>query len=241
MIFLRVTSLAMGRSGIRMETVNALTRLGNSGFTPVVPCRGSLGASGDLAPLAHMCLPILGEGECFDPEGNIITGSEALELLGIQPVELMAKEGLALINGTQAMTAVISAALLIAENLMTAADAAAAITLEALLGTDAALDPELIGLRPHPGAGISAERIRTHLLGSEIVHSHPSCGKVQDAYSLPLHTPGSRCLQGCPCLHKGSCGKGTQGSNGQSTPHGGRQGGERRQFPRTAHCLVADH
>lgn len=184
MIFLRVTSLAMGRSGIRMETVNALTRLGNSGFVPVVPCRGSLGASGDLAPLAHMCLPILGEGECFDPEGNIIPGSEALEILGIEPVELMAKEGLALINGTQAMTAIISAALLISEKLMTAADAAAAITLEALLGTDAALDPELIGLRPHPGAGISAERIRTHLQGSEIVHSHPSCGKVQDAYSL---------------------------------------------------------
>ncbi len=184
MIFLRVASLARGRSGIRLETVDALVKLGNSGYTPVVPCKGSLGASGDLAPLAHMCLPILGEGQCTDPDGKVVSGAEALERAGIARVELQAKEGLALINGTQVMTAVAATALIKAQRLMKAADAAAAITLEALLGTDAALDPELVGLRPHPGAIVSAARIREHLEGSEIVHSHPSCGKVQDAYSL---------------------------------------------------------
>lgn len=184
MMFLRVVSLARGRSGIRPETVEALVKIANSGFVPVVPSQGSLGASGDLAPLAHMCLPILGEGECIDEDGNILQGAEVLEELSMEPVELQAKEGLALINGTQVMTAVMCSALIKAQNLMEAADAAAAITLEGLLGTDAALDAELIGLRPHPGAGVSAERIRSHLEGSEIVHSHPSCGKVQDAYSL---------------------------------------------------------
>jgi len=131
-----------------------------------------------------MCLPILGEGECIDEDGMIVSGAEALEELGIVPVELQAKEGLALINGTQVMTAVLCTAMLDAERLMEAADATAAITLEALLGTDAALDPELIGLRPHPGALESAELISSHLEDSEIIHSHPSCGKVQDAYSL---------------------------------------------------------
>jgi len=184
MMFLRVASLALGRSGIRLETVNALIKLANSGFTPLVPSQGSLGASGDLAPLSHMCLPILGEGECFDPDGSILQGTEVLRIIGLEPVELQAKEGLALINGTQVMTTLLCSALINAERLMDAADAAAAMTLEALLGTDAALDAELIGLRPHPGAAVSAERIRSHLEGSEIIHSHPSCGKVQDAYSL---------------------------------------------------------
>ncbi len=184
MIFLRVVSLARGRSGARLETVNSLVKLGNSPFMPAVPSQGSLGASGDLAPLAHMCLPILGEGECIDPDGVVVSGAEALEKIGLAPVELQAKEGLALINGTQAMTALMCAAVLDSRRLMDAADATAAITLEALLGTDAALDPELIGLRPHPGAEESAAFIRRHLEGSEIIHSHPSCGKVQDAYSL---------------------------------------------------------
>jgi histidine ammonia-lyase len=184
MIFLRVVSLSWGRSGIRLETVQALVKLGNSGFLPLVPSQGSLGASGDLAPLAHMCLPLLGMGECTDEYGDVHTGEEVLVKLGMAPVELAAKEGLALINGTQAMTSVICLALMHANRLMDAADAAAALTLEALLGTDAALDAELIGLRPHPGASESAAVIRRHLEGSEIVRSHPSCGKVQDAYSL---------------------------------------------------------
>ncbi len=184
MIFLRVASLSRGRSGIRLETVNALVKLGNSPYTPLVPSQGSLGASGDLAPLSHMCLPILGEGECIDEDGIVVSGEEALEQIGMEPIELCAKEGLALINGTQAMTALMCSALLDSQRLMNAADATAAITLEALLGTASALDPELIGLRPHPGALESSELIREHLEGSEILHSHPSCGKVQDAYSL---------------------------------------------------------
>lgn len=184
MMFLRVVSLAMGRSGIRLETMNSLIHLANSGYTPVVPSQGSLGASGDLAPLSHMCLPIIGEGECFDPRGDIVEGGEALSAIGLQPIVLQAKEGLALINGTQAMTSLLCSAVVLSDRLMNAADAAAAITLEALLGTDAALDPELIGLRPHPGAAVSAGLIRDHLEDSEIIHSHPSCGKVQDAYSL---------------------------------------------------------
>ncbi len=184
MIFLRVASLARGRSGIRLETVNALVKLGNSSFTPAVPSQGSLGASGDLAPLSHMCLPILGEGECIDEDGLVVSGAEALEELGLEAIELQAKEGLALINGTQAMTALMSIAVLDSRRLVEAADATAAITLEALLGTDSALDHELIALRPHPGAGKSADLIREHLKGSEIIHSHPSCGRVQDAYSL---------------------------------------------------------
>ncbi len=184
MIFLRVVSLARGRSGIRLETVNALVKLGNSSFMPAVPSQGSLGASGDLAPLSHMCLPILGEGECIDQYGQSFTGAEVLKKIGITAVELEAKEGLALINGTQAMTALLCSAVLDSQRLMDAADATAAITLEALLGTDAALDPELIGLRPHPGALESAVFIGKHLQDSEILHSHPSCGKVQDAYSL---------------------------------------------------------
>ncbi len=184
MMFLRVVSLARGRSGIRLETVQALVRIANSDYIPLVPSQGSLGASGDLAPLAHMCLPILGEGECTDEDGNVLQGDQVLEELSMEPVVLQAKEGLALINGTQVMTAVMCEALLKALNLMEAADSAAAITLEALLGTDAALDGELIGLRPHPGAAVSAAKIRDHLQGSDIVHSHPSCGKVQDAYSL---------------------------------------------------------
>ena len=184
MIFLRIASLARGKSGIRLETVNALVKLGNSSFMPAVPSQGSLGASGDLAPLSHMCLPIIGEGDCVDQDGQFISGAEVLEKIGLLPIELKAKEGLALINGTQAMTALMCSAVLDSQRLMDASDAAAAITLEALLGTDSALDPELIGLRPHPGASESAEFIRKHLEGSEILHSHPSCGKVQDAYSL---------------------------------------------------------
>lgn len=184
MIYLRAASLARGRSGIRPEVVRNLVRLGNGPVYPAVPSQGSLGASGDLAPLAHMCLPLIGEGECITDSGEIITGREALELLGMPAVALAAKEGLALINGTQFMTALLSTTLLEARALMDSADSAAALTLEALLGTDAALDPELIELRPHPGAIESARRIREKLRGSQIIPSHRDCGKVQDAYSL---------------------------------------------------------
>lgn len=184
MIFLRVASLARGRSGVRPFVAEHLVRLGNGPVYPAVPSRGSLGASGDLAPLSHMCLPLIGEGECVTEGGDLVTGSEALEILGLSPVKLAAKEGLALINGTQFMTAVLSTALLEARALMDSADSAAALTLEALLGTDAALVAELLELRPHPGAQESGERIRMKLEGSEILRGHRDCDRVQDSYSL---------------------------------------------------------
>ncbi len=184
MVFLRAASLARGRSGVRPCVVEHLLALGNGRVYPAVPSQGSLGASGDLAPLAHMCLPLIGEGECVTDSGEIVSGAEALEMLGIGPLTLAAKEGLALINGTQFMTSLLSLAVLEARNLMDAADSGAALTLEALLGTDAALDRELLELRPHPGALESARRIREKLEGSEVLRSHRDCGRVQDAYSL---------------------------------------------------------
>jgi histidine ammonia-lyase len=184
MVFLRVASLARGRSGIRPCVVENLVKLANGPVYPAVPSRGSLGASGDLAPLSHMCLPLIGEGECVTDSGELVPGTEALELLGMEPLALAAKEGLSLINGTQFMTALLSLALIEARALMNSADAAAALTLEALLGTDAALEHELLSLRPHPGAIESARRIRQLLEGSEILQSHRNCERVQDAYSL---------------------------------------------------------
>lgn len=182
--YLRASSLARGFSGISPETMDALMAFLNGPLVPVVPCQGSLGASGDLAPLAHLCLPLLGEGVCSYEDGSTIGGTEALRVLGIEPVELGPKEGLALINGTPVMTAVAACALADARRVADAADCAAALSLEALLGTRAALDPDLIGLRPHPGAVESASNIRLLTDGSEIVCSHAGCPRVQDAYSI---------------------------------------------------------
>lgn len=183
MIFLRVVSLAIGRSGIREETLDYLLAFLNNDILPVVPSQGSLGASGDLAPLAHLVLPLIGEGECrYD--GKTVTGKEALEILGLQPLKLEPKEGLALINGTQAMTAICSLAFLEAERIADAADVASGMSVEVLLGTKAAFDLELIGLRPHPGAIRVAGNLLALTMGSEIFESHTSCSSVQDAYSL---------------------------------------------------------
>ncbi len=183
MMFLRVASLARGRSGIRSETLDQLIAILNSDIYPAVPEKGSLGASGDLAPLAHLCLPLIGEGKCID-RGELISGSEALHRIGLSPVTLGPKEGLALINGTQAMTAVASIALLEAKRLADAADAAAAMSLEVLLGTVLPFSGELIGLRPHNGAVETAENLLALMEDSEILISHNACDKVQDAYSL---------------------------------------------------------
>ena len=183
MMFLRVASLARGRSGIRSETLDQLIAIMNSSIYPAVPSKGSLGASGDLAPLAHLCLPLIGEGKCID-RGEIISGSEALYRIGREPVTLGPKEGLALINGTQAMTAVAAIALLEAKRLTDAADAAAAMSLEVLLGTVLPFSGELIGLRPHNGAVETANNLLALMESSEILFSHNACDKVQDAYSL---------------------------------------------------------
>jgi len=183
MMFLRAASLARGRSGIRVETLDLLLDLLNSPYYPAVPSKGSLGASGDLAPLAHLCLPLIGEGYCVGPEG-LVPGRTALNEICREPVVLGAKEGLALINGTQAMTAAAVLALIESERLADAADTAAAMSLEVLLGTTAPFDSELIGLRPHPGALETASNLRSLVEGSEILVSHVACNKIQDAYSL---------------------------------------------------------
>ncbi len=183
MMFLRVASLARGRSGISEETLDQLIAILNSDIYPAVPAKGSLGASGDLAPLAHLSLPLIGEGKCID-RGELISGSEALQRIGLSPVTLGPKEGLALINGTQAMTAVASIALLEAKRLADAADAAAAMSLEVLLGTVLPFSGELIGLRPHNGAVETANNLLALMEESEILISHNACDKVQDAYSL---------------------------------------------------------
>ena len=184
MMLLRANVLALGYSGARPLVVETLIEMLERGVVPVVPEKGSVGASGDLAPLAHLALACIGEGEAFY-EGARIPGAEALRRAGIQPVELEAKEGLALLNGTQALTAVGALALRRAEQLVRAADVAGAMSLEALRGTPAAFDPRLHDTRPHPGQIAAAAHLRELLAGSEIRESHvENDPRVQDAYSL---------------------------------------------------------
>ncbi|HLJ66592.1 MAG TPA: histidine ammonia-lyase [Chloroflexota bacterium] len=184
MMLLRASSLALGYSGIRPETVELLVQMLNRGITPVVPSRGSVGASGDLAPLAHLALVLIGAGQA-EIGGRRVPGGAALAEAGLEPVELQAKEGLALINGTQLMTAV--GALLVddAANVLDVADIAGAMSLEAMRGTDRAFDARAMALRPHAGQGHAATRLRSLLTGSEILPSHRfDSHRVQDPYSL---------------------------------------------------------
>ena len=180
---LRVNSLAAGHSGVKLETLELLAELLNRGVTPVVPCQGSVGASGDLAPLAHMTLTLIGEGEAFY-QNERLPSDVALARAGLKPVTLGPKEGLALINGTQMMTGIASLAILRAERLAAAADVIAAMSLEAFLGTDRVFDHRINDLRPHPGQTRVAENLRDILEGSEIMLSHRECGRVQDPYSF---------------------------------------------------------
>lgn len=184
MLLLRAHVLAMGYSGVRAELVARMVDMLNRDIVPVVPQQGSLGASGDLAPLAHLALPLLGMGEVlFD--GERLPAREALDRLGLRPVTLGAKEGLALVNGTQGMLAVGILSAHRALHLARAADVAAAMSLEALLGTDRPFDPRLQRLRPHPGQAVSADNLRRLVAGSTILESHrESPHLVQDAYSL---------------------------------------------------------
>jgi histidine ammonia-lyase len=183
MMALRANVLAKGLSGIRLETLELLVAMLNRGVHPVVPRQGSVGASGDLAPLAHLALALVGEGRVRF-EGRLQPAAEALRAAGLEPVRLEAKEGLALINGTQLMTAIAGLALAEAQRLARTADVAGALTLDALLGTDVAFDPRIHAARPHPGQAASARNLRLLLQGSAIRESHRDCGKVQDAYSL---------------------------------------------------------
>ena len=179
---LRASSLAAGHSGIKESTLDLLVELLNRGVTPVVPRQGSVGASGDLAPLAHMTLTLIGEGEAFY-RGERMPSARALQLAGLQPIELGAKEGLALVNGTEVMTGIAALCMLRAERLMAAADVIGAMALEAFLGTDRVFDRRINDLRPHPGQSRVADNLRALLKGSEIMESHRECGRVQDPYS----------------------------------------------------------
>ncbi len=183
MMLLRAQVVALGFSGVRVEVVDALVAMLNAGVSPRIPSQGSVGASGDLAPLAHLALALIGEGEARF-EGELMPSGRALAAAGLAPVELQAKEGLSLINGTQYMTALGALAMCEARRLATAADVAGAISLEALKGSKRPFDERLMRVRPHPGQAACAANLRALLTESEIMESHVNCGKVQDPYSL---------------------------------------------------------
>lgn len=186
MLVLRANALAVGMSGVRVDVVELLLDMLNAGVHPVVPSRGSLGASGDLAPLAHIALVVIGEGSATVGGSGPVPGAEALAGAGLAPIELGAKEGLALLNGTQLMAGIGCLAHHDALRLALTADVIGAMSLEAMLGTGAAFDEELIGARPHPGQVASARHLRELLRDSEIWASHRADldHRVQDAYSL---------------------------------------------------------
>lgn len=189
MLLLRAAALAHGHSGVKPELIDALLALLNRGVIPVIPSQGSVGASGDLAPLAHLALVLIGEGRARY-KGKEISGSQALKLAKLKPIRLGPKEGLALINGTQFMLALGALALMDAENLVEWADATGAMTLEALRGTLKAFDSKVQAVRPHPGQATTAQRFRALLTHpktgkpSAIAKSHAECSRVQDPYSL---------------------------------------------------------
>ena len=195
MMLLRANSLSKGFSGVRPEVINMLCEMLNRGVHPIIPSQGSVGASGDLAPLAHLALVLIGEGEAFfsnakrpsggaERRGKRMAGADALKAADIQPLTLEAKEAISLINGTQAMLAVGCLSLLAAETLADTADVLGGMSVDALKGTDAAFDSRVHSARPHAGQNHVAANLRRMLEGSQIRESHKDCGRVQDAYSL---------------------------------------------------------
>jgi histidine ammonia-lyase len=182
-LLLRANALAGGRSGVRIELVERLLAIFDSGAAPCLPSQGSVGASGDLAPLAHMALLLIGRGEAW-LAGKRVSGKRLLALLDLEPLALEPKEGLALINGTQVSTALAVAGVLAAQRLAKVADVATALSLEALRGTIKAFDARIHAVRPHPGQRDVARNVRALLAGSEVLPSHAGCDKVQDPYSL---------------------------------------------------------
>ena len=184
MMVLRANSLSKGFSGVRAVVIDTICALLTRGVTPWVPSQGSVGASGDLAPLAHLALLLVGEGECHDGKGGRIPGADALKRENVKPLVLEAKEAVSLINGTQAMLAVGTLALLATETLVDSADVIGAMACDALKGTDAAFDERIHRARPHAGQISTAANLRKLLEGSAIRESHRDCGRVQDAYSL---------------------------------------------------------
>ena len=184
MMLLRANSLSKGHSGVRTAVIDRLCEMLNRCVTPVVPSQGSVGASGDLAPLAHLALALIGEGECFDEKGTRVPSNEALKRAQIKPLILEAKESISLINGTQTMLAVGTLTLLAAETLVDSADVLGGLSCDALKGTDTAFDERIHNARPHSGQMKTAANLRRMLEGSQIRESHRACGRVQDAYSL---------------------------------------------------------
>lgn len=186
LMLLRLRTVASGRTGVRLATAEALAGLLNAGITPVVHEYGSLGCSGDLAPLASVALALMGEGSVRDADGLLGDAAAVMAHAGVKPVELAEKEGLALINGTDGMLGMLVLAIDDLAQLLDVADLTAAMSVEALLGTDRVFAAELQALRPHPGQARSAARMTSLLAGSAIMDSHrgPDCHRVQDAYSL---------------------------------------------------------
>src|SRR6266566_5221670 len=184
MMLLRANSLANGYSGVRATVIDTLCEMLNRGVTPLIPSQGSVGASGDLAPLAHLALALIGEGECHDETGTRFPAAEALKRAQINPLVLEAKEAISLINGTQAMLGIGTLALLTAEILVDTADVLGGLSCDALKGTDAAFDERIHKVRPHSGQMKTAANLRRMLERSQIRESHRECGRVQDAYSL---------------------------------------------------------
>ena len=183
MMLLRANSLAKGFSGVRAVVIDTLCNMLNRGVHPVIPSQGSVGASGDLAPLAHLALVLTGEGEAWF-QGRRMNGGEAMKAAEIAPIRLEAKEAISLINGTQAMLGVGALALLEAQTLAATADVLGAISLDALQGTDVAFDERIHQARPHAGQTLVAKHMRTMLEGSALRERHRDCKRVQDAYSL---------------------------------------------------------
>ena len=183
MKLLRVKDLARGHSGIRIETFNSLINLLNSGIVPVVPEKGSVGASGDLCPLAHLALVLIGKGEAI-LDGKRMPGKDALLSCGLEPLVLEAGEGLALVNGTQAMTAIGGLSVFDALNLSKMIDVAACMSLEVLMGSRTEFDPRIQKVRPHPGQAAVADNMLCITGNSDIISSHKDCSRVQDAYTL---------------------------------------------------------
>src|SRR6059058_318439 len=182
-MLLRANALAKGNSGARIETVELLLALLDRGVLPVVPSRGSVGASGDLAPLAHLALPLVGEGEAW-LDGERLAGADALARVGLEPVQLAAKEGLSLVNGTQFMAATLALGLVRARRLARVADVACALSVEAMSAARTSFLPQIHALRPLRGQGAAAANLLRLLEGSAIIEAHRWCDKVQDAYSL---------------------------------------------------------
>jgi len=180
---LRIKDLARGHSGIRLSTVQQLVAVLNWGVCPVIPEKGSVGASGDLAPLAHLSLVLIGMGEAFY-KGQRLSGRQALKKCGLKPLRLEAGEGLALVNGTQVMTAIGALAVCDAGLLAKLTDIAAAMSLEVLMGSRTEFDPKIHEIRPHPGQAAAADNMARITQQSEIITSHKDCARIQDAYTL---------------------------------------------------------